>query len=96
LICFLCCGVRRLARYAVTAESLSAGADTTAHFEGTPIPTSVLPTAVPALVLWQGKLGEMLPGGVGALGPWRLRSLAPMFALSGTLMMSRTLRIPRF
>ena len=41
LIYFVCCGVSRLARYNVTAEDLSAGANKVSHFEGTPIPTSV-------------------------------------------------------
>src|SRR3978361_917364 len=40
LIYFVCCGVSRLARYNVTAESLAAGADKVAYFEGTPIPSS--------------------------------------------------------
>jgi len=95
LIYFVCCGVSRLARYNVTAESLSAGADKVAYFEGTPIPTSVLLTAVLAFVAWQGTLGDLLPGGGWAIGPWRLHSLALLFALSGTLMISKTLRIPK-
>jgi CDP-diacylglycerol--serine O-phosphatidyltransferase len=95
LIYFVCCGVSRLARYNVTAESLSAGADKVAYFEGTPIPTSVLLTAVLAVVAWQGRLGEMLPGGAWAIGPWRLHALTLLFALSGTLMISKTLRIPK-
>jgi len=93
---FVCCGVSRLARYNVTAESLAAGADKVAYFEGTPIPTSVLLTAVLAVVAWQGGLGEALPGGVWEAGPWRLHPLVLMFALSGTLMISKTLRIPKF
>jgi len=96
LIYFVCCGVSRLARYNVTAESLSAGADKVAYFEGTPIPTSVLLTAVLAAIAWQDRLGDMLPGGVWAIGPWRLHSLALLFALSGTLMISKTVRIPKF
>ncbi|VTU31516.1 CDP-diacylglycerol-serine O-phosphatidyltransferase [Variovorax sp. PBS-H4] len=39
---FVCCGVSRLARYNVTAESLSGGGDKVKYFEGTPIPTSVV------------------------------------------------------
>jgi CDP-diacylglycerol--serine O-phosphatidyltransferase len=96
LIYFVCCGVSRLARYNVTAESLSAGADKVAYFEGTPIPTSVVLTGVLAFVAWQGRLGDTLPGGVWALGPWLLHPLVLLFALSGTLMISKTLRIPKF
>ena len=49
LIYFVCCGVSRLARYNVTAEALSEGADKVKYFEGTPIPTSVVLVGVLAL-----------------------------------------------
>jgi CDP-diacylglycerol---serine O-phosphatidyltransferase len=95
LIFFVCCGVSRLARYNVTAESLSAGADKVSYFEGTPIPTSVLLTGVLAFAAWQGRTGDALYGGVYALGPWELHPLALLFVLSGSLMISKTLRIPK-
>ena len=96
LLCyFVCCGVSRLARYNVTAESLSAGSDKVAYFEGTPIPTSVLLTALLALAAWQGAIGAALWGGSWAIGPWTLHPLALLFGLSGTLMISRTLHIPK-
>ena len=96
LIYFVCCGVSRLARYNVTAESLSQGSDKVAYFEGTPIPTSVLLTAILALLAWRDRLGENLYGGAWSLGPWELHPLALLFAVSGTLMISKTLRIPKF
>ncbi|WP_029050564.1 phosphatidylcholine/phosphatidylserine synthase [Cupriavidus sp. amp6] len=98
LIYFVCCGVSRLARFNVTAETLAAGSDSgkVAYFEGTPIPTSVLLTAVLAWCGWQGQLGGGLPGGAWLLGPAVLHPLALLFALSGTLMVSKTLRIPKF
>jgi len=92
---FVCCGVSRLARYNVTAEDLSAGADKVAYFEGTPIPTSVVITAVLAWAAWQGRLGDSLWGGAWTLGPWLLHPMSLLFALSGTLMISKTLRIPK-
>src|SRR4051812_11379376 len=95
LIYFVCCGVSRLARYNVTAEQLSAGSDKVAYFEGTPIPTSVVLTGVLALAAWQGRLGENIYWGVWTVGPWDLHPLALMFALSGTLMISKTLHIPK-
>ena len=95
LIYFVCCGVSRLARYNVTAESLSQGGDKVAYFEGTPIPTSVLLVAILALLAWKDSLGEQLYGGTWALGPWDLHPLALMFLASGTLMISKTLRIPK-
>lgn len=95
LIYFVCCGVSRLARYNVTAESLSAGQDKVSYFEGTPIPTSVLLTAVLAFCAWQARLGDALYWGVLTVGPWVLHPLALLFVLSGTLMVSKTLRIPK-
>lgn len=95
LIYFVCCGVSRLARYNVTAETLSAGGDKVAYFEGTPIPTSVSLTAVLAVAMWQGAVGDALWGGAWQLGPWVLHPLVLLFVLSGTLMASKTLRIPK-
>src|SRR3990167_4078771 len=42
LLFFVAAGVSRLARYNVTAETLSEGGDKVKYFEGTPIPTSLL------------------------------------------------------
>ena len=95
LVYFVCCGVSRLARYNVTAESLSAGSDKVAYFEGTPIPTSVLLTAVLAFAAWQARIGPTLYGGAWSLPGGQLHPLALLFALSGTLMVSKTLRIPK-
>ena len=95
LIYFVCCGVSRLARYNVTAESLATDAGKVAYFEGTPIPTSVVLTAVLAFAAWRGRIGETLYGGVWTLGPAELHPLALLFAVSGTLMISKTLRIPK-
>jgi CDP-diacylglycerol--serine O-phosphatidyltransferase len=96
LIYFVCCGVGRLARYNVTAEQLSEGRDKVAYFEGTPIPTSVAITGVLAFAAWQGRLGDTIYGGAWTIGPWDLHPLALLFVLSGTLMISKTLRIPKF
>jgi CDP-diacylglycerol--serine O-phosphatidyltransferase len=95
LIYFVCCGVSRLARYNVTAETLAEGAGKVPYFEGTPIPTSVLLTALLAFAAWQGRLDEDLYFGTWSLGPWHLHPLALVFVLSGTLMISKTLRIPK-
>jgi len=95
LIYFVCCGVSRLARYNVTAETLSAGAEKVAYFEGTPIPTSVVLTGVLALAAWQGRLGDALWGGSWGHDIAALHPLSLLFVLSGTLMISKTLRIPK-
>lgn len=96
LVYFVCCGVSRLARFNVTAEALSDDGGKVRYFEGTPIPTSVVLTALLAWIAWQARLGPLLPGGAWQLGPWLLHPLALLFALSGTLMISKTLHIPKF
>ena len=95
LVYFVCCGVSRLARYNITAESLSQGGDKVAYFEGTPIPTSVLLTAVLAFAAWQDHLGDTLYWGIWTVGFSDLHPLVLLFAVSGTLMISKTLRIPK-
>ncbi|VWX62815.1 CDP-diacylglycerol--serine O-phosphatidyltransferase [Burkholderiales bacterium 8X] len=95
LVYFVCCGVSRLARYNVTAESLSEGANKVKYFEGTPIPTSVVLVGLLALAAWQGRIGDQIWGGAWTIGPWELHAFSLLFALSGTLMISKTLRIPK-
>jgi CDP-diacylglycerol--serine O-phosphatidyltransferase len=95
LVYFVCCGVSRLARFNVTAESLAGGTGKVKYFEGTPIPTSVVLTGILAYCAWTGLLDDHLWGGTWLLGPWILHPLALLFALSGTLMISKTLRIPK-
>ena len=95
LVYFVCCGVSRLARYNVTAEALSGESGKVRYFEGTPIPTSVVLTAFLAWAAWQGRLGDALPGGTWITGPAALHPLALLFVLSGSLMISKTLHIPK-
>jgi CDP-diacylglycerol--serine O-phosphatidyltransferase len=95
LIYFVCCGVSRLARYNVTAEALAGSSGKVRYFEGTPIPTSVILVAVLAWAAWQGRVGEAVYWGAWTIGPWVLHPLALLFALSGSLMISKTLRIPK-
>lgn len=92
---FVGCGVSRLARYNVTAEALADGGDKVKYFEGTPIPTSVVIVGLLAWLAWRGDIGGSLWLGALQLGPWQLHPLALVFALSGALMISKTLRIPK-
>ena len=92
---FVCCGVSRLARYNVTAEQLSGEDDKVKYFEGTPIPTSLVLVVVLAVAAYTGNIGADLWLGYFKLGPWLLHPLVLMFALSGSLMISKTLRIPK-
>lgn len=91
---FVACGVSRLARYNVTAEALSDGQNKVKYFEGTPIPTSLLLVMVLFVAAWQGALGDSLWFGQVALFGFKLHPLVLLFALSGSLMVSR-IRIPK-
>ena len=92
---FVACGVSRLARFNVTAEALSEGGDKVKYFEGTPIPTSIVLVGLLALAASQGAVGAHLWGGSVRLGGFTLHPLVLLFALSGSLMISR-IRIPKF
>lgn len=91
---FVACGVSRLARYNVTAEELSGGTGKVQYFEGTPIPSSILLVALMSLAAWQGAIGDNLWFGEVKLGGFTLHPFVLVFALSGSLMISR-LRIPK-
>ena len=95
LVYFVACGVSRLARFNVTADSLAGASGKVAYFEGTPIPTSLILVGVLAAAAWLGRIGEALPLGVIALGGGRLHPLVLLWAVSGSLMISKTLRIPK-
>ncbi len=92
---FVACGVSRLARYNVTAEQLSEGEGKVKYFEGTPIPTSVLLVMMLLVAAWQGALNGALWFGAVTIGGFMLHPLVLLFALSGTLMISR-IRFPKF
>jgi CDP-diacylglycerol--serine O-phosphatidyltransferase len=96
LLYFVCCGVSRLARFNVTAEKLADSASgKVKYFEGTPIPTSVVLTGVLAFAAWRGRIGDEIYGGVWSIGGADLHPLSLLFVLSGTLMISKTLHIPK-
>lgn len=96
LLCFVACGVSRLARYNITAEALAQESGKVAYFEGTPIPSSALLVAVLAVAAFAGRTGEALYFGSVELGGATLHPLVLMYALSGSLMISKTVRIPKW
>lgn len=91
---FVACGVSRLARYNVTADELSEGGDKVKYFEGTPIPTSLLLVAMMLAAAWQGALGGALWFGQVEIAGLALHPLVIVFAVSGSLMISR-IRVPK-
>lgn len=91
---FVACGVSRLARYNVTAEALSEGGDKVKYFEGTPIPTSLLIVGILFFAASTGAVSNALWFGELTLGGFKFHPLVLMFALSGSLMISR-IKVPK-
>ena len=91
---FVCCGVSRLARYNVTASSLSDDSGKVKYFEGTPIPTSIVLAMLMAFAASQGAVGDNLWFGEIRIAGYVLHPLVLLYALSGSLMISR-IHIPK-
>lgn len=91
---FVACGVSRLARYNVTAEALSEGGDKVKYFEGTPIPTSVLLVLILSIAASVDALDSDLWFGVVTIAELEFHPLVLLFAVSGSLMISR-FKIPK-
>lgn len=95
LIYFVACGISRLARYNTTASNLADQKGKVKYFEGTPIPSSLILVLFLAWLAWTGRVGERLPLGELLIGPWRFHPLVILYFLSGSAMISKTLRIPK-
>ena len=93
---FVVCGVSRLARFNVTAASL---ADETTgkvkYFEGTPIPTSIALVALLAVAFLTNHMNERMWFGEYRVWFAGFHPLALLYGLSGSAMISGTLRIPK-
>ena len=96
LVYFVACGISRLARYNATAAQLAGEGGKVKYYEGTPIPTSLALVMVLAFFFWRGHTGDALPFGVWNVGPVQLHPLVLMYLASGSAMISKTLRIPKF
>ena len=95
LMYFVACGISRLARYNVTAASLSGASGKVRYFEGMPIPSSLLLVTLWAILFWLGHHGAALPLSVWQLGPVSLHPLSLLYVAHGSAMISKTLRIPK-
>jgi CDP-diacylglycerol---serine O-phosphatidyltransferase len=89
LMYFVGCGLSRLTRYNVTAEALATETGKVRHFEGTPIPTSIVPLGLLLLAFHQQSLFPVAVGGL------TLHLVSLLFLLSGSLMISKTLKVPK-
>ena len=65
------------------------------YFEGTPIPTSILIVVLLGVAFSQEAIEGNLWLGAYRVGPATLHPLTFLYALSGTAMISATLRIPK-
>jgi len=95
LIYFVVCGISRLARFNVTAPFLADPKGKVKYYEGTPIPTSVVIVAFLGIAYWQGCVDTHILFGSFRLGSWSLHPFAIIYAVSGTAMISSTIRIPK-
>jgi CDP-diacylglycerol--serine O-phosphatidyltransferase len=93
---FVVCGVSRLARFNVTSAGLAdAATGKVKYFEGTPIPTSIVLVGLLAVLAWTGRVEDRIWLGEVRLAGATLHPLTLLFGLSGSAMISATLRIPK-
>ncbi|KYF51734.1 CDP-diacylglycerol--serine O-phosphatidyltransferase [Sorangium cellulosum] len=95
LVYFVACGISRLARYNVTAAELSDERGKVRYYEGTPIPTSLLIVLLFGVLFSMDRVHEQLWLGAIQLGPWAFHPLSLVYVVSGSAMVSGTLRIPK-
>lgn len=93
---FVCCGISRLARFNVTAASLTnVSTGKVKYFEGLPIPTSIFLVMALALLFWLGHTGEpTFWGGQFKILGRHFHPFSLLFAVSGSLMIS-TIKVPK-
>ena len=89
LMYFVGCGLSRLARYNITVADLSRDTGKVTYFEGTPIPTSVVPLGLLMLAFHHESLYP-----VEILG-LRFHLVTLLFVISGSMMISKTIHIPK-
>jgi len=93
---FVVCGVSRLARFNVTADTLADPATgKVKYFEGTPIPTSIVIVVLLGAAFVLGRIDRNMWLGAWQVGPAVFHPLSLVYAASGSAMISATLRIPK-
>jgi phosphatidylserine synthase len=91
------CGLTRLARFNVTVANVPKDATgKSAYFEGTPIPTTLSIAGLMAYWVSQGWTHGDLPFRTWLAGsPLEFHPVLGLFVLSGCLMTSKTIHIPK-
>jgi len=93
---FVCCGISRLARFNVTAASLTnAATGKVRYFEGLPIPTSVVLVLAMAVLFKFDLTDGNFPGGVMKIAGRDFHPFSVLFAVSGSFMIS-TIEVPKW
>lgn len=94
---FVLCGLTRLARFNISVANVPKDATgKSKYFEGTPIPTSLSIVALMAYWVSQGWTLEALPLGTWLSGTaFEFHPVVGLFVLSGCLMTSKTIHIPK-
>jgi phosphatidylserine synthase len=94
---FVLCGLTRLARFNITVANVPKDASgKSQYFEGTPIPTSLAIATLMAYWVRQGWILDNLPLGTWAHGTvFEFHPVVGLFVLSGILMTSKTIHIPK-
>ncbi len=95
LVIFVTCGIARLARYNATMEELQNEKGKVEYYEGTPIPTSLVLVGVMAIAFGMDAVDSDLWFGVYSVIGADFHPLSLMFLLSGSAMVSGTLKIPK-
>lgn len=91
---FVMCGIARLARFNVSALELTTAKGKVSHFEGAPIPSSLLLVASLGAAFYVGKIHENIWWGEYDLG-LQLHPFALLYAGFGALMVTATIKIPK-
>lgn len=95
LIYFILCGISRLARFNVTAEDLAGESGKVKYFEGTPIPTSLVIVIILGIAFYLDHTGPKLWFGLVQLPLSNFHPISILYVLSGSAMISGTLRVPK-
>jgi CDP-diacylglycerol--serine O-phosphatidyltransferase len=92
---FVCCGISRLARFNVTAETLkNVATGKVKYFEGLPIPTSIFLVFIMAVLFREDFTGAAFWGGSAKFLGRDFHPFSLLFFASGSLMIS-TIKVPK-
>ncbi len=94
LLYFVACGISRLARFNVTSTALADPSGKVKHFEGTPIPSSVLLVGALAILFAADRIGANMWLGAWHFDGLTLHPVVLIYVLSGSAMIS-TFRVPK-